>query len=223
MDRLPRASSAAVPLHSGSPNRSLDCSDNWPRLEAVGRPWPQGGSWPTSRYLRDVRPPRANNGQCRSGTPDRIRTCGLRLRRPPLYPAELRAPKGAGILAKRTRSRIGEGGSSCEWGPRRHSSRRRDRCVRDVAAAAAIATRHRSSQHLAAPQGTSRHLTTPHNTAKHLEAHRSTPQHGVSWRNTPRFASTWHDATRRDHDSLRNAPCGFAGPPAGLTSPTRPT
>ena len=27
-----------------------------------------------------------------SGAPDRIRTCGLRLRRPTLYPAELRAP-----------------------------------------------------------------------------------------------------------------------------------
>lgn len=28
---------------------------------------------------------------CQSGAPDRIRTCDLRLRRPTLYPAELRA------------------------------------------------------------------------------------------------------------------------------------
>jgi hypothetical protein len=30
-----------------------------------------------------------------SGAPDRIRTCGLRLRRPTLYPAELRARRRA--------------------------------------------------------------------------------------------------------------------------------
>ena len=43
---------------------------------------------------------RARARSCRkSGTPDRIRTCGLRLRRPPLYPAELRARSGRGILA----------------------------------------------------------------------------------------------------------------------------
>ena len=37
-----------------------------------------------------------------NGAPDRIRTCGLRLRRPTLYPAELRAhtDKATGRLAR---------------------------------------------------------------------------------------------------------------------------
>ena len=35
----------------------------------------------------------------RSGAPDRTRTCYRRLRRPVLYPDELRAPVGSGILA----------------------------------------------------------------------------------------------------------------------------
>ncbi len=33
-------------------------------------------------------------GFAKNGAPDRIRTCGLQLRRLPLYPAELRAPLG---------------------------------------------------------------------------------------------------------------------------------
>src|SRR5579862_5925237 len=35
------------------------------------------------------------NWEAEIGAPDRIRTCGLRLRRPSLYPAELRAHTGS--------------------------------------------------------------------------------------------------------------------------------
>ena len=52
---------------------------------------------PLARRCQEV-PVDARRCGC-SGTPDRIRTCGLRLRRPPLYPAELRAQWGGRILA----------------------------------------------------------------------------------------------------------------------------
>src|ERR1043165_7933600 len=47
----------------------------------------------------------------RSGAPDRIRTCGLRLRRPPLYPAELRARKGPGVERPTIHDRIADVGA----------------------------------------------------------------------------------------------------------------
>src|SRR5450756_2527415 len=43
------------------------------------------------RAEQSVDDPAPTNNVFRSGAPDRVRTCGLRLRRPTLYPAELRA------------------------------------------------------------------------------------------------------------------------------------
>jgi hypothetical protein len=46
------------------------------------------------RTRRSKRPATFFRICCLSGAPGRIRTCGLWLRRPTLYPAELRAPEG---------------------------------------------------------------------------------------------------------------------------------
>ena len=53
-------------------------------------PWPKTSHWNTSGGLRVI------SELCRCGTPGRIRTCGLQLRRLSLYPAELRAHGLAG-------------------------------------------------------------------------------------------------------------------------------
>ena len=40
------------------------------------------------------------DGEFRTGAPDTIRTCGLRLRRATLYPAELRVPSAYAVLTR---------------------------------------------------------------------------------------------------------------------------
>jgi hypothetical protein len=84
-----------------------------PLAATAGRAWHELASPGRDPRLRVRHAPRTSSaGRCQElpaparscrkvGTPDRIRTCGLRLRRPSLYPAELRARSGGGFYQRR--------------------------------------------------------------------------------------------------------------------------
>ena len=94
--------------------------ENWGGLRDLNPrpPVPQTGALPT-----ELKPP--SNQKEQNGAPDRTRTCDPRLRRPMLYPAELRAliPKGA-VQHRRASTYAMPGRLRAKWSGRRDSNPR---------------------------------------------------------------------------------------------------